>query len=263
MAIVRVASHGSFNGLPSNSGAGLAPPPGGAGTINNRIAVASPVLAGNFMLVFGYATGVFPVLNLITDTRGNTYTIHLNTGSNGNNVHQLFFAVGEIVTPLQTGDFVYINRNLDRDIKCVLIEYSGLAPHGEYWRGNASRAYSPGAGGTWATNAANCGTLAVPRPDSLVLGLILQYFSYPAIGTPAIVTPGAGWTNEAGVTRTGGGGDDSVGFDWVSAITSGDVSGNANPTATMSTSSGTPSSEGGYGMVVALAPAINPIRMTV
>lgn len=251
MAIVRVATHGSFNGLPNSSGAGLAPPPGAGGTINNRIAVASPVIAGNFVLVFGLTPGSVNKVNLITDTRGNTYTVHFNAGDTGLAAFSLFFAVGEIVTPLQTGDFIYINRALDRDLKCVVVEYSGLRPHGDYWLGNASRAW-PGSNGAWTVSAGSCGTIDAP-PDSLVLGLMTQYVSYPTILTPTIVTPGAGFTNEAGVARASGAGDDGSGFDWVSAITSGSVT----PSATWN------GTEGGYGLAVALAPAVNPVRMTV
>lgn len=200
----------TLTGAGAGSDASAAPPvakvqtftkAGSASVSPETIPITATTTAGNYMIVLVGLSGGH-VVSSITDSKGNTYTIH---DAGGNSSFDGFSsASAKITTPLVNGDTITITPNVASFIGAVATEYSGLDPTTALRTKSSEVALSTAAadGGTTAGNA---------TAGDLVIGFWVGNNAFN------IATPGAGYTDETGVSTTG----TVITIDWESKVAAG------------------------------------------
>jgi hypothetical protein len=180
-AIAKVKDVGSFNGgAPTNS----SPDP-------FTITVgAGGAAIGNKVIVLGITNNGANPITGITDSRGNTYTIHRS----GTGI-RIFVASATITTALLAADVITIDRAGAGHAYAIASEWSGLG------------AYDTGNDATWSGTAADGGSITLGAAGELLLGLFqgASGNTLPTLANPSFTTDALNWTATFGsITRNTG-----------------------------------------------------------
>lgn len=214
VAARRVFGDGGYQ-VRSPSAAAPAPPAGitevqafttaGSSAVSpETVAITTNTTVGNHLIIMVALSGGRLVTG-VTDSKGNTYTLHYTSG-NGSFVGVSILSC-KITTQLVNGDTISVTPNVACFMAIRAQEYSGL--HGTtHFRTDAAN----GQGWTNATTAATGGTTAGnSTAGDLVLGI------FAGQNANNIATPGAGYTNKTGLATTG----TVVTLDWESKLATG------------------------------------------
>lgn len=165
--------------------------------------ITATTSAGNVMILMVACSGGRTVTG-VTDSKGNTWTVHYTSGNSS--FVGCSIAVAPITTPLVNGDTISITPSAAAFIAAEAVEYSGIdtasplrtdAANGQGWVGSTS-----------ATGGATAGNSTA---GDLVIG------AFGGDNAFLITTPGAGYTDQAGIATTG----TVVTLDWESKTAAG------------------------------------------
>lgn len=174
--------------------------------------ITGTVPVGNHLIVMVGMSGG-RILSSVTDTKGNVYVVNAIAG-NGS-FAGISIASAKITTQLVNGDSLNLVPNVACFMAGVAQEFSGLHPSAHF------RSASVGNGGPTAVLDG-----ATTSGNSSAGDLVVGAFCGDNANC-AILTPGAGYTDELGAVSTG----TVMGFDWESKVATGGSAERAQATA--------------------------------
>lgn len=148
---------------------------------------ASTTVGNHIVLMVGCSGG--RTVTGVTDSKGNTWTVHYTAGNSS--FVGCSVASAKITTQLVNGDTISITPSAAGFIAAVAQEYSGFDPT-TWLRTKAAN----GQGWVGSTSATGGATAGNSTAGDLVIGALAGDNAF------LIATPGAGYTNETGVSTT-------------------------------------------------------------
>jgi hypothetical protein len=160
----------------------------GGGQTYNITVPAAGIPVGSTVVVYGFfASGATQFLDTITDTKGNTYTIRKGAGAQA---PCMILADSVISTALVSGNQISVKMTAS-DAYVVVNAAWFSSPC--YFHDAVEKAYTGTAG--------DGGALTTFTANELLLGFFGVY-SNSSDAAPSIATPGSGYTNQVGYTKT-------------------------------------------------------------